>query len=89
MDLLQITLIIVLITFTLFLIAVGIHLVLLLIEARQTLKKAGLVIDNTVQVTNALTSPLTAIAGIMSGLGEGIEVAKNLGSIFKKESKEN
>ena len=75
---------------TLNLIAVGIYLILVLKEFRETIKKANLVLDNVHEVTDAVANPITTIAGIISGVTNSIKAVKSISTLidnskFKEE----
>jgi hypothetical protein len=87
MDLLQVTIICVLIVLTLVVVAVGIHVVLVLKETRQSVKKTNKILDNVGEVTNAVTTPIATVAGIVAGLADSIKAAKSVNSLFSKKPK--
>ena len=66
----QSILIFILAILTVNLIAVGIYVVLVLKEFRETVRKANDVLDNVHEVTDAVANPITSIAGIISGVTE-------------------
>ncbi len=75
---------------TLNLIAVGVYLILVLKEFRETIKKANLVLDNVHEVTDAVANPITTIAGIISGVTNSIKAVKSISTLidnskFKEE----
>jgi uncharacterized protein YoxC len=83
----QTILIFILAILTVNLIAVGVYVVLVLKEFRQTVKKANSVLDNVHTVTDAVTHPINSIAGIISGVTESIKAVKSISSLIdnKKE----
>jgi len=87
MDLLQITLIVVLIVLSINLIIVGVYLVLVLKEFRQTVRKANLVLDNVHDVTDAVSPPIATIAGIVSGVTESLSAVKSISNLFDGRKK--
>jgi uncharacterized protein YoxC len=80
MDL-QTILIFILAILTINLIAVGIYVVLVLKEFRETVKKANGVLDNVHTVTDAVSNPISAIAGIISGVTESVKAVKSISSL--------
>ncbi len=74
----QIVLVFILAVLTVNLVFVGIYLVLVLKEFRETIKKANGVLDNIGQVTDIVSNPLMVVSGIVSAL---TQVAKAVRSI--------
>lgn len=66
MDL-QVLLIFILTILTVVLTGVGIYVILVLKEFRETIQKANLIIDDVEGITNALTNPLSIITGAVEG----------------------
>jgi uncharacterized protein YoxC len=73
---------------TINLIIVGVYIILVLREFRQTVKKANYVLDNVNGFTDALTNPIATIAGIISGVTESVKAVKQISSLMDKENKE-
>jgi len=73
MDL-QILLIFILAVLTIMLVGVGIYVILVLKEFKETLQKANTIIDDVESLANAISNPLSIITGVM----EGIKAVKNL-----------
>lgn len=67
---------------TLNLIAVGVYLILVLKEFRETIKKANLVLDNVHDVTNAVANPITTIAGIIAGVTNSVKAVKSISTLI-------
>jgi hypothetical protein len=93
MDYLQVTLIIVLGVFAVTLLCVGIYLIRILIEFKNTVTKANKVLDDVGDVTGAVSGPVTSLAGIISGVTESVKAVKSIrslldGSKFKDDYKE-
>lgn len=74
---------------TINLIVVGIYLILVLREFRQTVKKANYVLDNVNGFTDALVNPITTIAGIISGVTESVKAVKQISSLMDSDEKES
>lgn len=81
MDL-QVILIFILALLTLNLLIVGFYLILVLKEFRQTVKKANIVLENVSSVTNAATSPIVSIVGMLGSVFEGMKTVKSIRSLF-------
>ena len=84
----QTILIFILAILTVNLIAVGIYVILVLKEFRQTVIKANSVLDNVHDVTDFVANPVTTIAGILAGVSKGVKTVKSISSLFDKESEE-
>jgi hypothetical protein len=84
----QTVLIVVLILLTINLIAVGVYVVLILKEFRETVKKANSVLDNVHNVTNVVANPITSLAGIIAGVTQGVKAIKSISSLFDDKDKE-
>jgi hypothetical protein len=87
MDLLQITVIVVLIILTIIVSCVGVYLTFVLKELRETVKKTNAVIDGVQKVTNVFSNPMAIVAEIVSGVIDGFKAVKSVGSIFDKPKK--
>ena len=74
----QLLLVFILSLLTVNLIIVGVYVVLVLREFRQTLKKANGVLDDVESITNAVTNPLSALSGIFAAILEGAKVVKSI-----------
>lgn len=78
----QILLFIVIIILTLLLLVLGIQVFFILKDLRKTISKANKVLDNTGDITQSVSQPLTSISGVLMGLKAGGVIAK----IIKKVS---
>lgn len=67
---------------TLNLIAVGVYVILVLKEFRETIKKANLVLDNVHEVTDAVANPITTIAGMIAGITNSVKAVKSISSLI-------
>ena len=74
----QLLLVFILSLLTVNLIIVGVYVVLVLREFRQTLKKANSVLADVESITNAVTNPLSALSGIFAAVLEGVKVVKSI-----------
>jgi uncharacterized protein YoxC len=79
MDTLQIILITVLTLLALNLIGVGIYVIIVLKEFRETIKKANRALD----MANHTAMPMTTIAGIMSGVTQGVKAIKEISNLME------
>lgn len=79
----QIILIVILAILTINLIAVGIYVILVLRDFRETVKKANEVLDNVHQVTDIVANPITTIAGIIAGVTKGVRAVKAISSLVE------
>ncbi len=70
------------------LIAVGVYVILVLREFKDTLKKANQVLDNVHEVTDAVANPVTTIAGIISGVTQSVKAVKSISSLIGDTKKE-
>lgn len=87
MDLLQITLIIVLTLLAINLIAVGIYVILVLKDFRETIRKANKVLDNVGDVTGVVSGPVSTLAGIISGFGQSVKAVKEISNLVDRPKK--
>ena len=86
MDL-QTVLILILILLTINLIAVGIYVLLVLKEFRETVRKANMVLDDVHEVTDAVSNPISTIAGIFSGVTQSVNAVKSISSLLDSSKK--
>jgi len=85
----QTILIFILAVLTINLIAVGVYVILVLKDFRETIKKANEVLDNVHQVTDVVANPITTISGIIAGVTKGVRAVKEISSLIEnKESEE-
>ena len=81
----QTVLIFILAVLTINLIVVGMYIIFVLKEFRQTVKKANYVLDNVNGFTDAIANPITTIAGIISGVTESVRAVRKISSLMEKE----
>lgn len=84
----QIILIVILAILTINLIAVGVYVILVLRDFRETVKKANEVLDNVHQVTDIVANPITTIAGIIAGVTRGVKAVRAISSLVEKDEEE-
>lgn len=64
---LQVVLIFILALLTVTLVGVGVYIILVLREFRETIQKANMIIDDVETLTNVVSNPLNIITGIVQG----------------------
>ena len=82
----QAILIFILALLTLNLIAVGVYVILVLKEFRETLKRANMVLEDVHDVTDAVSNPISTIAGIISGVTESVKAVKSISSLMDRKN---
>ncbi len=85
----QIVLIFILALLTLNLMIVGFYAILVLKEFRETIKKSNMVLDNVHSVTDTFANPITSLAGVVTGVVEGIKAVKSITSLSDIKETEN
>jgi hypothetical protein len=78
----QTILIFVLLVATVNLIAVGIYVILVLRDFRETIHKANGVLDNVHNVTGMVNNPITSIASIIAGVTRGVKAVREISSLI-------
>jgi hypothetical protein len=78
----QILLFIVIIILTTLLVILGIQVFFILKELRKTIHKANRVLDNTEEITESVSAPISSLSSVLMGIKAGGAVA----SIIKKIS---
>ena len=77
-------LIFILAVLTVNLIAVGIYVILVLKDFRETIKKANSVLDNVHEVTDMVANPITSLAGVIAGVTQGVKAIKSISTLFEE-----
>ena len=77
----QIVLVFILALLTINLIVVGVYLILVLKEFRETIKKTNSVLDNVQSLSNVVSNPLTLLTGFMSAVVQGYNAVKSINTI--------
>ncbi|MFZ5424521.1 MAG: hypothetical protein ACOZAO_01855 [Patescibacteria group bacterium] len=81
----QVVLVILLALLTVNLLVVGVYVVLVLKEFRETVKKANVVLDDVEAVTSTVSktfsSPISTLIGVATAAFQGMRAVKSLGSI--------
>lgn len=72
----QILLFIVIIVLTILLIVLGIQVFFILRDLRHTISKANKVLDNTGEITESVSQPLSSLSSVLMGLKAGGVIAK-------------
>ena len=86
MEILQPTLYIVLILLCLSLTVLFIYTIFLLKDIKNTVAEANKIIGAASKIVSSVVAPITALAGVMSGVSKGIHAIKSIG-IFDEEDK--
>lgn len=85
MDTIQTILLVVILLLTILLLVLGIQVFFILRDARQTVRKANKVLDDTGLITESVSGPVANLSTIISGVKMGATVAKILQGSEKKE----
>lgn len=85
MDSAQVILIIVIILLTVILVALGVQVFFILREFKKTVSKANKVLDNTNVITQSVSSPISSLAQIASGMKTGATFINIFKKIISKE----
>jgi len=75
----------VIIILTLLLVVLGIQVYFILKDLRKTLEKANRVLDNTNEITESVSAPISSLSSLLMGLKAGGVVANVLKKISKEE----
>lgn len=86
-DAAQILLFIVIIVLTILLVALGIQAFLILKDLRQTISKANKVLDNTGDITQSVSQPLSNLSSVLMGLKAGGAIARIIKKATNEEGK--
>ena len=83
----QILLFIVILTLTILLVVLGIQVFFILRDLRDTISKANKVLDNTGEITDSVSAPLSSLSSVLMGLKAGGAIARILKKVTedKKE----
>ena len=85
----QLVLVFILAVLTVNLVFVGIYLVLVLKEFRQTIKKTNSVLDDVSQMTDTIANPMMALGGIVSAVTQVVKAIKSVKSVSSIAEDEN
>lgn len=85
MDSAQIILVMVIVLLTTLLIVLGVQVFFILREFRKTVSKANKVLDNTNVITESVSSPLSSLSGIASGIKTGATFINLFKKIISKD----
>ena len=77
----QLALFLVIVILTILLVVLGIQVFFILRELRKTLEKANKVLDDTGNITESVSGPISNISTLVTGLKTGASIAK----FFKKK----
>jgi len=84
----QVILVFILALLTINLVVVGVYLILVLKEFRETIKKTNSVLDNVQSLSNVVSNPLTLLTGFMSAVVQGYNAVKSINTIRGDHKKE-
>ena len=85
----QILLFIVILVLTILLVVLGIQVFFILRDLRKTISKANKVLDNTGDITQSVSQPLTSISSILMGLKAGGTIASILKRVTDDKEEKN
>ena len=77
----QVILVFILALLTINLIVVGVYVVLVLKELRETIGKANTILDGFEGVSDFISNPLTALSGLLGAVVDGYKSVKEITSI--------
>jgi heme/copper-type cytochrome/quinol oxidase subunit 2 len=81
----QVILVFILALLTVNLIVVGVYVVLVLKEFRETLKQANVVIGDVRSISSVVSNPITLVSGFVTALVKGYQATKSIRSIRDSE----
>jgi len=84
MDPVQITIIAVSISLTIILVIIGIQVALILKEVRQSVIKTNKMLDDTGKITETVSSGVSSVSGLVSGIKTGLSFITSLKSKGEK-----
>lgn len=73
---------------TLNLLFVGVYIVLVLKEVRESVKKVNKILDDAAEVTDSVSKPIIGASGALMGLVEGIKMFKQVQSLVSGRERE-
>lgn len=85
----QILLFVVIIILTILLLVLGIQVFFILKDLRKTISKANRVLDNTEQITESVSTPLSSFSSVLMGLKTGAKFANFLKRFQDEEKDKN
>jgi len=85
-NLTQVILVVVITTLTILLTFIGIQVVYILKDFRETLKRLNKVIDHAETISAAVVRPITGISSLVEGVQSSVKIAELLGFV-KKQAK--
>lgn len=84
----QVVLLIILSLLTINLVVVGIYVVIVLKEFRETIKKMNNVLDTMSEVAVSVSGPIKSISSLAAGLSSGLRVLNVFKSLTKKRKED-
>lgn len=85
-NLTQVILVVVITTLTILLTFIGIQVVYILKDFRETIKRLNKVIDHAEAISAAVVRPITGISSLVEGIQSSVKIAELLGFV-KKQAK--
>lgn len=85
----QVVLIFILALLTINLVIVGVYVVLVLKELRETIRRANGILDNAGNLTDFLANPMSAFSGILETLIKGYRAVQEVRSIRSLHDEED
>lgn len=82
-NLTQVILVVVITTLTILLTVIGIQVVSILKDLKETLKRINKIADNAEVITSAVVRPVTGISRLVEGVQSSLKIAELLGYIKK------
>ena len=83
----QVILIVILFLLVAIVVFVGVYLIAVLKEFRETLKRTNFILDDMKSVTSTFSNPLTYFMKVFGGVMEGVKAVKSITSL-KSDDKE-
>ncbi len=88
-DSAQFLIFIVIIVLSVLLVVLGIQVFLILRDLRQTISKANKVLDSTSEITQSVSTPISNLSSVLSGLKTGASFVALLKKISDKEEEKH
>ena len=86
-NLTQVILVVVITTLTILLTFIGIQIIYVLRDLRETLKRVNKIADNAEIITSAAVKPMTGITALVEGIQSSVKIAELLGHLKKGSKK--
>jgi predicted PurR-regulated permease PerM len=89
MDSLNVLLIVVISVLTVLLVIVGIQVIFILKEIRQTLRRVNQTLDSVDHVVQGIKNPFAEFGGVIKGIKSGLKVVETFGDWMRRKTKED